>query len=67
LDAESCGGVELVAKTRLKGQNGCPLFFDNYDVIVAITTVCATMVTLLIGLELDAESCGSVELVARGG
>jgi len=40
-------------------------FFDNYDVIIAITMVCATMATLLVGGELDAESCGGVELVAK--
>jgi len=42
-------------------------FFDNSDIIVAITTVCATMTTLLVGRKLDAESCGGVELVVETG
>jgi len=42
-------------------------FFDNYDIIVAIMTVCATMATLWVGGELDAESYDGVELVAQMG
>jgi len=65
LYAESCGDVKLVAQMHEMVKNSCPWFFNNSDVIVAITTVCATMATHWLGGELNAESYGSVELVAQ--
>ena len=66
-NAESYDGVEAVAQLGMGGQNIWKWFWTKYDLIVAITTACATTTTNYAFGEFDAGSCGSVEMVTQGG
>ena len=59
-------GVVTVAKPSHNGINGVKITWPwFYDVIVAITTTCATMTTYWVCKEFDVKSCGNVETVAQ--
>ena len=65
-NAESFESVEMLAQTKHRGSKLLENeFWTKHDVLVAITTACATITTHWVCGEFDVESCDSVETVAQ--